>query len=588
MKHLRIATFVFPLLMAGAVAQATPSPAMASDTLLLPETLALPPLPDTLPAASVPLGDRRDYAEVKSDFPMWSGPFGPTWDSISAPYPEEVAWLRQAKFGFWVHFGPQAVGECGDWYARRLYQRDYPAYKAHLKKYGHPSQVGYKDVLRTWNPEHLDPEAYTRLFYEAGARYLFILGVHHDNYDLWNSRYQPWNSVNIGPHRDLLGEWAAAIRAQGMHFGITFHHEYTWWWWQTAFECDSTGPYAGVPYDGRLVYESAEGRWWEPYPLQWLYGINLREYKTMDEFVNRPEEGIFTRHQDYARWYTTQWALRIEDAIEKYDPDFIYTDGNTLQPFCGKLSATGTRSDAAQRVIASYYNRALKKHGEVDVFSIVKFHPAGRRGIVTTFENTVPKGIKRDQMWIGEAPVGDWFYAEGIDYNAVSVVRYLLECVSRDGNCAVNIPIRPDGSLDSACVDMLHEIGAWMQVNAAGIYGSRAWRVWGESPLTPATLTPRGKLGRRQAEVPFTTGDFRFTLGADSALYAYCMQVPRAGETLVIRSLSREAAQVKAVSLMGSDAPVEWRQTRNALILRCPAEVEQCRITATFRIEVSR
>ena len=222
------------------------------------------------------------------------------------------------------------------------------------------------------------------------------------------------------------------------------------------------------------------------------------------------------------------------------------------------------------------------------MFSIVKFHPAGRRGIVTTFENTVPKDIKRDQMWIGEAPVGDWFYAEGIDYNAVSVVRYLLECVSRDGNCAVNIPIRPDGSLDSACVDMLHEIGAWVRVNAAGIYGSRAWRVWGESPLTPATMTPRGKLGRRQAEVPFTTGDFRFTLGADSAVYAYCMQVPRAGETLVIRSLSREAARVTAVTLLGSDAPVEWRQTRDALILRCPAEVGRCRITATFRVEVAR
>lgn len=142
---------------------------------------------------------------------------------------------------------------------RRLYQRDYPAYEAHLKKYGHPSQAGYKDVLRTWNPDKLDPAAYTRLFYEAGARYLFILGVHHDNYDLWNSRYQPWNSVNIGPHRDLLGEWAISGPPwQGMHFGITFHHEYCWWWWQTAFECDSTGPYAGVPYDGRLVYESAE------------------------------------------------------------------------------------------------------------------------------------------------------------------------------------------------------------------------------------------------------------------------------------------------------------------------------------------
>ena len=441
-------------------------------------------------------------------------------------------------------------------------------------------------MLRTWNPDKLDPAAYTRLFYEAGARYLFILGVHHDNYDLWNSRYQPWNSVNIGPHRDLLGEWATAIRRQGMHFGITFHHEYSWWWWQTAFECDSTGPYAGVPYDGRLVYESARGKWWEPYPLQWLYGINLREYKTMDEFVNRPEEGIFTRHRDYARWYTTQWALRIEDAIEKYDPDFIYTDGNTLQPFCGIRTGTGTKSDAAQRVIASYYNRAVKKHGEIDVFSIVKFHPAGRRGIVTTFENTFPKEIKRDQMWIGEVPVGDWFYAEGIDYNATSVVRYLLECVSRDGNCAVNIPIRPDGSLDEACVDMLREIGDWTRINGCGIYGSRAWRVWGESPMTPATKLQRGKLGNRQAEIPFTTGDFRFTLGADSAVYAYCMKVPHDRELLVIRSLGQDAGRVDSVSLLGCDMPVEWRQTRDALIIRCPAGMDRYRITATFRVEV--
>ena len=315
MKYSGLTTLFIGLFFGYGVASART--VVKADSLELPASLSLPSLPDTLPAASVPLGNRHDYPEEKSDFPMWKGPFGPTWDSISAPYPDEVEWLRQAKFGFWVHFGPQAVGECGDWYARRLYQRDYPAYEAHLKKYGHPSQAGYKDVLRTWNPNKLDPAAYTRLFYEAGARYLFILGVHHDNYDLWNSRYQPWNSVNIGPHRDLLGEWATAIRRQGMHFGITFHHEYSWWWWQTAFECDSTGPYAGVPYDGRLVYESVRGKWWEPYPLQWLYGINLREYKTMDEFVNRPEEGIFTRHRDYARWYTTQWALRIEDAPER-------------------------------------------------------------------------------------------------------------------------------------------------------------------------------------------------------------------------------------------------------------------------------
>ena len=173
MKYSGLTTLFIGLFFGYGVASART--VVKADSLELPASLSLPSLPDTLPAASVPLGNRHDYPEEKSDFPMWKGPFGPTWDSISAPYPDEVEWLRQAKFGFWIHFGPQAVGECGDWYARRLYQRDYPAYEAHLKKYGHPSQAGYKDVLRTWNPDKLDPAAYTRLFYEAGARYLFIL-----------------------------------------------------------------------------------------------------------------------------------------------------------------------------------------------------------------------------------------------------------------------------------------------------------------------------------------------------------------------------------------------------------------------------
>lgn len=179
MKYSGLTTLFIGLFFGYGVASARM--VVKADSLELPASLSLPSLPDTLPAASVPLGNRHDYPEEKSDFPMWKGPFGPTWDSISAPYPDEVEWLRQAKFGFWVHFGPQAVGECGDWYARRLYQRDYPAYEAHLKKYGHPSQAGYKDVLRTWNPDKLDPAAYTRLFYEAGARYLFILDFQRSN-----------------------------------------------------------------------------------------------------------------------------------------------------------------------------------------------------------------------------------------------------------------------------------------------------------------------------------------------------------------------------------------------------------------------
>jgi alpha-L-fucosidase len=208
---------------------------------------ALPPIPDTpapLPVDSVPLDDSSTAAEIKLDLPIAPGPFEPTWTSIEKNYPGEPAWLREAKFGIWVHFGPQSAGQSGDWYARKLYIPGTTAYENHLKKYGHPSETGYKEVLRDWNPAKLDPAALTKIYRDAGARFLIIQGVHHDNFDQWNSRYQPWNSVRLGPKRDFLGEWSLAARAAGLHYGVTFHHEYTWWWWQNAFSADKEGPKA--------------------------------------------------------------------------------------------------------------------------------------------------------------------------------------------------------------------------------------------------------------------------------------------------------------------------------------------------------
>ena len=190
-----------------------------------------------------------------------------------------------------------------------------------------------------------------------------IQGVHHDNFDLWNSHYQPWNSVNLGPKRDLIGEWAKACRADGMRFGVTFHHEYTWWWWQTAFGSDKEGDKKGVPYDGNLTLADGKGKWWEGLDPRLLYGIDLREYKGVAKAAytdwSPPPAGIFTNHLDYAKWYATQWALRMMDVVDQYDPDFIYTDGTVQQPFSGNGTGTGIKADAMQRVIADFYNRTL-------------------------------------------------------------------------------------------------------------------------------------------------------------------------------------------------------------------------------------
>jgi alpha-L-fucosidase len=337
-----------------------------------------------------------------------------------------------------------------------MYQPATLAYRNHLRKYGPPSVSGYKDMLRTWNPTELNPASLVDIYRDAGARFLILQGVHHDNFDNWNSTYQPWNSVKMGPHRDLVGEWARASRDAGMHFGVAFHHEYSWWWYQPAFGSDQSGKFAGAPYDANQTIADGKDKWWAGYDPRLLYGIDLRAYKGVAEAKWRPDAGIFYEHLDYAHWYATRWALRIMDVINKYDPDFIFTDGDSTQPFSGYATGTGYKCDAIQRVLADYYNRSLQMRGTVDTIGIVKFHPP-LHGVATTFEGQFPGGIKTDQVWIGENAVGDWFYRPDFVYRARALILYMLEIVSRDGDYAVNISLKPDGALDQGSRQMLRE-----------------------------------------------------------------------------------------------------------------------------------
>ena len=563
----------------------------------MPQLPAFPEIPEKQPDGSVPMGDSKAFPDVQLDIPITDGPYKASWESIEQNYPGTPQWLRDAKFGIWVHFGPQSAGESGDWYARNLYKEEHHAYGNHLKRFGHPSEVGYKEVLRDWNPTKLDPEYLTKLYQKAGARFLMIQGVHHDNYDLWDSQYHPWNSVNIGPKRDILREWVNACQKYGMRYGVTFHHEYTWWWWQTAFGSDKKGDKAGVPYDGNLTLADGEGKWWEGYDPRLLYGIDLREYETVDEMAHTgwspPKPGIFSRHLDYCKWFATQWALRMMDVTANYDPDFIYTDGTVQGPFTGDGTGTGYKCNAMPTVMADYYNRMLKKRGKVDGFSIIKFRRP-TNGAVNTAEFDFPDTINASQPWIREAPVGDWFYAPGFTYDSGSMIRYIIEAICRDGNAALNIPMRPDGSIEDACVTMLEEVGQWMQVNGEAVYGSKAWLVLGEGEMKDGKLRklPGGGLGKHHAEFRFTPQDIRFTQvsspsGKAGAVYAFTMSVPESGQVVRIKSMGKASGnlqKVKRVSLLGYKGKLKWTQTADALEVTFPATAA-LKTSAVFRIE---
>ena len=394
----------------------------------------------------------------------------------------------------------------------------------------------------------------------------------------------------MGPKRDLVGEWAAASRKAGMRYGVAFHHEYTWWWFQPAFGSDKAGPNAGVPYDANLTLADGKGKWWEGYDPRLLYGIDLRAYKGIPQVVWNPEKGIFSQHLDYANWYAARWALRIMDVIEKYDPDFILTDGDSTHPFSGEKTGTGYKCDAMQRVLAGYYNRALQTRGKVDTFGIVKFHPA-QRGVATTFEGSFPDDIKRDQVWIGENAVGDWFYKPDNVYSARALILYMLEVVSRDGNYAVNVSLMPDGTLDQGSQQLLGQVGEWMKIHGEAIYGSSAWVKFGEGKLNKKgnlRTLPDGQLGAHQARFRFGAKDFRFTQGKDGAVYAFALAVPAPGARVVIASLGANAhllaTPVRSVTLLGSEARLVWEQRPEGLAIVCPAQLPS-QIAVAFKVQ---
>jgi alpha-L-fucosidase len=209
--------------------------------------------------------------------------------------------------------------------------------------------------------------------------------------------------------------------------------------------------------------------------------------------------------------------------------------------------------------------------------------------VVTTFEANWPTGIKTDQPWIGETANGDWYYAPGFYNDARGLIRYMLECVSRDGSFCVNIAMQPDGSLDDSTRKMLHDMGDWMKINGVGIYGSHAWATFGEGADGKIRSTPQGFIGRRQANFNFEPTDFRFTAGKDGAVYAFCMMVPAGGTQLKITSMGTAAGYlhgpIESVQLLGSSAALKWEQKPDGLHVTCPANMP-LNISAVFKVTV--
>ena len=271
------------------------------------------------------------------------GPYSPDWKDISRIYtvPE---WWRDAKFGAWAHWDPQSMPEQGDWYARGMYIEGSAQYNYNLNHFGHPSEYGYKDICHNWVIDRWKPDELMDLYVEMGARYFMAMGVHHDNFDCWDSAYQPWNSVRVGPKVDIVGAWEKAARQHGLRFGIGFHASPGRTWGQfmpVRYTSDRRGAMAGVPYDALQTILDGKGKWWDGMDPVDLYGPP----HTIPRGPRRPANDPLLSP------FANQFMWRVDDAITKYHPDVIYFDehaGDSSGGF-GRPHGTGISGPDAGR-----------------------------------------------------------------------------------------------------------------------------------------------------------------------------------------------------------------------------------------------
>jgi len=449
-------------------------------------------------------------------------------------------WFRDAKFGIWAHWGPQSAIEEGDWYARDMYMQGSDQYLYHAETYGHPSKVGYKDLVNNWKAAKWDPEHLMGLYKKAGAKYFVSMGVHHDNFDLWDSKYTRWNAVNMGPKKDVVGIWQKAARNHGLRFGVSEHLWISYKWWGVSHGADKTGPLAGVSYDGV-----------DPQFEDLYHDADCARFK---DKLDWNEDGI---PESWRKHYLD----RMTDLIDKYQPDFLYSDG--LLPF----------EEYGLKMVSHLYNVSAQLHGGATeaVYTSKEWTDCAIGTCLLDHERGVSDGIAANP-WQTDTCIGQWHYKRGQKYKpAKKVIDLLTDIVSKNGNLLLNFPLPNSGELDVEEMVTLDGITAWMAVNSEGIYGSRPWKIYGEGPSTKAKIETGNFNEDKQKDL--TAEDVRFT-ARNSTVYAFVMGWPE--KAVVINALGigspQSPGKIRKVELLGGNGDVKWQQDDSGLRVEMPTE----------------
>ncbi len=514
-------------------------------------------------------------ATAQENVPVKTGAYTPDWEGVEAW--ECPDWFRNAKFGIWAHWGPQCEPEGGDWYAHHMYYpggvQDY-----HINRYDDPSVFGFIDVINEWKAENWNPQELIDLYYSVGARYFMTLGQHHDNFDLWESDYQIWNSTNMGPMRDIVGEWKKACDKYDLPLGVSMHGSHAWLWYEV-----------GRDDDCMITKDQGAGKWWDGFDPQELYEQNVDGHGSDNLSYDYMNGGIIHSQWEWGNGaskpterYKTKFQNRVLECINKYSPDMIYFD-DTVFPFYGNEDGVGLN------ILSHYYNHSAEQNGgdQQVVVMAKKLESSHKRSILWDVERGIPDKAQ-ELPWQTCTCLGGWHYSYS-DYqngwykSAQHVISMLVDIVSKNGNMLLSVPLRGDGTPDEKELAILADIKAWMDVNSISIYGTRPWKTFGEGPLADASNPLTGQ-GFNEGN-NYSMNDVRFVERNDT-VFATIMRWPSSGD-YAFKSFGKASkyysGEVKKVTLLGY-GEVAHRFDIEGLVVNIPDDAKES-LAPVFAIE---
>lgn len=487
----------------------------------------------------------------KQDQPTYE----PTWESL-AKHNIEPEWFKDAKFGIYFHWGPYTVPEfSNEWYPRWMYFKDREGtwggevYPFHRDNFGEPEDFNYHDFIPMFEAEYFDATEWAALFEASGASFAGPVAQHHDGFAMWDSDVNPNNVADKGPKKDITGELYAELEKRGMKTIATFHHARN-----LQRYANDTSNWSGMGPDVA---------WNSHYPYHPDYATSTDDPELKYLYGNIPEDEF----HEY-------WLNQVKEVVDKYGPDMIWFDSwLDLIP-----------ENYRQEMVAHHYNTAVSRGQEPIVFHKQEDLPDS----VALLD--IEQGGKTEiseQYWLTDITIshGSWSYTRGQTYkDPAMVIRNMIDVWSKNGVVLLNISPRSNGIIPDEQQQVLRSIGTWIDKHEEAVYGTRAHAIFGYGKAE----FKAGHFGGQSATMKYTSNDIRFTKSKDrNTLYVYVLGMPEEYEALELEHVydSNSLQQIRNISIVGSDAMLDWIFTDDRIIIITPEASEMDEIATVFKVE---